>query len=547
MAKESETKRAERIIAIRDAELSKQANFRNLWQDTADWEFPMFAKIQTERIPGEPLGVTLHDITARTSGRDMASDLSSLTIPTGQEFFALNTGGELQDDAEVVDYLGQLTEDVHEEMFASNFIEEYNQALESLIFFGNASVLPNWTVKTGLRYRSYPIGSYQMRADSDGIIDTMILTVKRTARQLQQQFPNTIGPFVKKALEDATRNNETNQIFQIIQIVQPRAEFNSRLVDNLNMPVESVYIGELDRNILQEGGFESFPFAMPRWFRSPGETEGRGIGTEILPQVRKLNQMEADKTQAGNRWVEPPLEVLESFDGNVNLSPRAQNFVMEANSIKAIDLGAKGSYPIAREELAEQRTLIQEAYFKSAFSPLGGLTGDRRTTEEIRGRLTEALKKLSNPLGRLFSELLDPLIQRSVFLLITNRIVRQPPPQLTTVKIEYTGRLALALRDQHVIAADTWLGFLERMEVMAPGVSDNAEFDQMARDVGRFLGVKGTHIRPVGPRDSMRTERARLEEEAIALEKAQVLAQGYGQTVKKPEEGSAAQELQEVA
>jgi len=547
MASESETKRAERIIAIRDAEFSKQANFRNLWQDTADWELPMFAKIQTERVPGEPLAVELHDITARTEGRNMASDLSSLTVPTGQEFFALTTGGELQDDAEVVDYLGQLTEDVHEEMFASNFIEEYNSGLESLIFFGNASVFPNWTVKTGLSYRSYPIGSYQMRADSNGIIDTKILTVKRTARQLKQQFPNTIGPHVVKALEDASRNNETNQIFQIIQIVQPRAEFDSRLVDNLNMPFESVYIGELDRNILKESGFESFPFAMPRWFRSPGETEGRGIGTEILPQVRKLNQMEADKTQAGNRWVEPPLEILESFDGNVNLSPRAQNFVMDLNSIKAIDLGAKGSYPIAREELAEQRVLVQEAFFKSAFAPLQGLKGDRRTTEEIRGRLTEALKKLSNPLGRLFSELLDTLIQRTVFLLIRNRIVRQPPPQLTTVKIEYTGRLALALRDQHVIAFDTWLGFLERMEVMAPGVSDNVDFDQATRDMGRFLGVKGTHIRPVGIRDSMRAERARLEEQARALETAQVAAQAYSQTTSTPEVGSGAEELQGVA
>ena len=57
---ESETKRAERIIAIRDSEYSSQANFRQLWQDTADWELPMFAKIQTQRVPGEPLGVELH-------------------------------------------------------------------------------------------------------------------------------------------------------------------------------------------------------------------------------------------------------------------------------------------------------------------------------------------------------------------------------------------------------------------------------------------------------------------------------------------------------
>lgn len=549
MADESETKRAERIIATRDAELSRQANFRNLWQDTADWELPMFAKIQTQRVPGEPLGTYLHDITARTEGRGMASGLSSLVIPAGQEFYDLQSGDrDVRDDAEVEEYLAELTEDVHGEMFDTNFIEELNSALESLIFFGNADVFANWTVKAGLTYRSYPIGSYQIKEDSNGKIDTKILTLKRTARQLKQQFGDSVGEHVKRALDQQAGGQEMEEkIFEIIQIIQPREDFNRDKADNLNMPFESVFVGELDRNILAESGFPEFPFAIPRWFRSPGEVYGRGIGTEILPQVRKLNRMEADKTQAGNRWVEPPLEILESFDGIVNLSPKALNFVVEPNTIKAIDLGAKGSYPISREELEEQRGIIREAFFKPAFEPLTGLTGDRRTTEEIRGRLHEALKKLSNPLGRLFSELLDPLIQRSASLLIRHGVVRQPPPQLRRVKIEYTGPLALALRDQHVLAFDNWLAETERMEALQPGTVDNLDFDEASRDLARFMGVKESHIRPIGERDKIRAERQRREQEQLALEATQIAAQGYGQTTKAPEEGSAAQELQEVA
>lgn len=549
MANESEQKRAEGIIAIRDAELSSQANFRTLWQDTADWILPMFAKIQTQRVPGEPLGVELHDITARTEARNMASGLSSAIIPAGQQFFDLRAGNrDVRDDAEVEEYLSELTEDVHEEMFGTNFMEEFNAALTSLIVFGNSCTLPRWTVKTGLVYRTYPIGSYQMRADSDGKIDTLILTLKRTSRQLEQMFPKTIGEHVKKALtEQGEGRNTTNQRFQIIQIVQPRKQFNRNLVDNRNMPFESVVIGELDRNILSESGFPEFPFSMPRWFRSPGEVYGRGIGTEQLPQVRKTNQQEADHTQAGNRWVEPPLEILESFDGTVNLSPRAQNFVMEMGSIAAIDLGAKGSYPISQEELSEQRDLIKEGWFKSTFEPLTPLTGDRRNVEEIRGRLNEAFKKLSNPLSRIFNEKLNIDIERTVKLLVVNGVVRPPPPQLRKVKIEYIGPAAKALTDQHVIAFDNWTAMGERLEATIPGIMDNVNADEGFRDVGRGLGVKESHIRAIDKRDEIRVERQRLEEEAAALEKAQVLAQGYGQTTKKPEEGSAAEELQEVA
>ena len=546
---ESETKRAERIIAIRDSEYSSQANFRQLWQDTADWILPMFAKIQTQRVPGEPLGVELHDITARTEGRNMASGLSSQVIPAGQQFFDLRSAErQNRDDPEVEEYLSELTEDVHEEMFGTNFIEEFNAGLLSLVIFGNKATFPNWTVKTGLTYRTYPIGSYQIREDKNGTIDTFILTVKRTARQLQQQFPKTIGEHVKKALEEQNSGQNTSEdMFSIIQIVRPRSDRNPDMIDNQNMPFESLFIGELDRNILSESGFPEFPFATPRWVRSPGEVYGRGQGTEILPQVRKLNQMEADKTQAGNRWVEPPLEILESFDGTVNLSPRAQNFVVEANSIKAIDLGAKGSYPISREELEEQRNIVREAFFKNVFEPLSPLTGDRRTTEEIRGRLAEAFKKLSNPLGRLFSEDLNPMIARTVMLLIANGVVRQPPKQLRRVKIEYTGPLALALRDQHVIAFDNWLTEIERMEAIWPGVSDNTEADEASRDLARFMGVKESHIRSITSRDQIRAERQRREQEQAVLEATQVAAQGYGQTTKAPEPGSAAEELQEVA
>lgn len=549
----SETKRAEAIIAIRDAEHSRQSNFRQLWQDTADWILPMFAKITTRREPGEPLGPELYDITARTEARNMSSGLSAQVVPAGQEFFDLQSNDRtLADDPQVQEYLARLTEDVHEEMFGSNFMEEFNAAILSLVVFGISDTFPRWTRKTGLIYRTSPIGSYQVRENSDGIIDTKIITVKRTARQLLQQFgQKALGPKVIEAMEAQARGSENaDQIFEMIQIVQPRQVFKPSLIFGMNnkrnMPFESVYVGVMDRNILLEDGFPEFPFAIPRWWRSPGEVYGRGQGTEILPQVVKLNQMEADKTQAGNRWVEPPLEILESFDGKVNLSPRALNFVVERDSIKAIDLGAKGSYPIAREELTEQRRIVLDAWFHDAFEPLGQLKGDRRNELEIRGRLGEAFKKLAQPLGRLFKEAADPLVTRSTQLLIRNRVVAPPPPQLQSVKIVYTGPMALALRNQHVSAYDEWMLRVEQAEALQPGAIDNVEIDDAVRDLGRFLGVRESHIRTIPKRNKLRAERERQQRVQEELQAAQMAAQAYGQTNQAPVEGSPAEALKEA-
>jgi hypothetical protein len=544
--------RAEKVIAVRDAEMSRQSNFRQLWQDTADWILPMMARITTTRTPGEPLGAELYDITARTEARNMASGLSAQIIPAGHEFFDLQTSDRtLVDDPEVQEYLARLTEGVHEEMFATNFIEELNAALLSLVSFGISDIFPHWS--NGLVYRTYPIGSYQVRESADGIIDTKILTVKRTARQLYQKYGEAIGDHVRKALEAQAKGQaqeDEDSRFEVIQIIQPRDVFTPGLLfgkrNKRNLPFESVHVGVMDKNILLDEGFDEFPDAIARWWKSPGEVYGRGQGTEILPQVLKLNQMEADKTQAGNRWNEPPLEVLDSFDGNVNLSPRAQNFVTQLGSIAAIDLGAKGSYPIAREELDQQRMIIKDAFFHDAFEPLGDLQGDRRNELEIRGRMGEAFKKLAQPLGRVFGELLDPLIGRSTKLLIDNGVLEPPPPQLNSVKIVYVGPMALALRDQHVTALDNWLLRLERIEAIQPGIVDNLEGDEAARDTARFLGVKESHIRSIVEVRLLREEREREQRLAEEMQAAQLAAQAYGQTNQAPAEGSPAEALKEA-
>ena len=196
---DSDTKRAEKLIALRDAEYSKQANFRQLWQDTADWILPMFGRIQTEVVAGERFGETLHDVTARGSARKMASGLSSEIIPPGQEFFDFKSADRgLRDDGQSQEYLAQITEDVHEIMFDSNFIQEFDAAVLSLVTFGISDTYPKWAANEGLRYMTYPIGSYQVRENSDGIIDTKIITLRRTARQLFHRYGLNIGEKVRK-------------------------------------------------------------------------------------------------------------------------------------------------------------------------------------------------------------------------------------------------------------------------------------------------------------------------------------------------------------
>ena len=547
---------AEEIIALRDRERSKLGNYYSLCQNVANLMFPRDNQITTTSAPGSPQTAGVHDVTAIKESENMTSGLSAQMIPTGQEFFALRASRRELNNIQVVrSYLDLITEKTHEELFVSNFLMELNETLRSLICFGTGNIYSEWTIQTGLNFTDYDVGSYQMLQNSKKRVDTMILTPPLSARQAVQEFgKENVGKNTQDMNDDPKKRNNT---VDFIHIVRPRQKRNPFLTDLANSLFESLYVDVKEKLIvdginpngeLNRSGFYEFPYHPSRWTRRSNEVHGRGIGTEILPQVRMVNQMKADFIELGDRWARPPKEVLESFDGEVDMSPDALNWVSDRYTITSIEGMVKGDYIITKDVLEFERDVIREAFFKNVFDQLGSLTGDRRTTIEIIERLREGLKKLSSPIGRLISELFTSLITRVVLLLIRNGVLPQPPEILQGqgFKVDYIGPLYLALRDQHVRAFEYWVAMIGQMEDTFPGVKDNVEYDTAIRDFGEFVGVKSTHIRSVRDRDIIRQQRQQMQEEQRQLELAQTIAQGYSQTTKAPESGSAAEQLQEA-
>lgn len=536
-------KQAEEIIALQKREEDKQANFRTLWQNTANYIFPRENNITNTMSRGAAKTETAYDTTAITDSADMASGLSNILFPPGLRFFSLRASDRVLNEQEnIKNYLNLAAETTHNELFASNFMLQLNETLRSLIVFGTGNIYSEWTVRTGLNFRDWDVGSYQILENAAGRVDTMILKFPFTARQASQAFENP----GKSVLEAMAEEKNREKSFDFIHIVRPRKNRNVLLEDSLNMPFESVYVAVKDKATVEEGGFEEFPYHVPRWMKTTGEINGRGQGTEILPQVRVLNQIMCDFIECGNKWNNPPREVLESFEGEVNVTPGAINWVTELPSIKSMDEGVRGNFPITKDILEMQREVVHKAFYRNVFDPLTELTGDRRTTLEIRQRIREAYKKLSSPIGRIQAELLDPLIIRAVRLLVRNGVLAPPPVRGLLVNIEYEGELALALKSAQANAFQNWVLFVSEIEGIWPGAKDNVSIDNAVRDMGRTLGVKNEHIASEQERDAAREMRAQQLQQKQVLETAQAAAQGYGQITKAPESGSPAEALQEA-
>ena len=531
----------EQVIEFRDRELTAQANSRTLWQDTSKYLYP-YVNITSEYEPGSRRTDDIFDITPMLDAEDMVSNLKHILFPAGQRFFDIKIGGNKLPD-NIQRYISILTESAHEQIYNSNFITELDENLRSLIIFGPSPIYCDWNTKDGLYYRAAIVGTYQLIENSKKLVDGIIITMKYNPSQAIEEFgEENVG---KSVLEAAKDNNKKNEKFEFIYLIMPRNKINPLMSQKIskNMPWMEIIVGVKDKITVYEGGYRSFPYPTARWKRPGIEKDGRGIGTEILPQVQVLQALNRDFNEVSNKWANPAMDVLYSFEGPYRTFPGARNNVASLPSAQAVDRGLNGNFNTTEESLDRQAAIISRAFMKNAFSPLEDLTGDRRTTLEIRERMRSTWPKIGTPVARLWYEQISPLVERSILLLIRHGAVPPPPPELQGVNfgLEFVSPFALELRSQQSKAFQEWAFIVGEMEERFPGATDNVDSDDAIQRLGRTLGVNTEDMASEEQRQEKRKERARKEQQQLELAALQAGGQAYGQTTGAPEEGSAAE------
>jgi hypothetical protein len=534
---------AERIIDLYKRQETNVATYRSHCQDIANVIFPRENAITHTPTQGDKRMDTVYDPSAILDIDTAISGLMYYLVPTEQPFFALQSNDRRQNEIDWVKrYFSVLTEVVHDKMFQSNFLMQYTETLKSKMVFGTSNIRSGF--KSELYYTDYDISKYVFLEDYKGDVDTVLIKDQKTARQAAQEWGDDCCKSVTENLNDPKKEND---YLDFIWVCRPREKRNTRLEDSLNMPLEVKVVSVKDKEIVFESGSPEMQYHVGRWSKSSGEITGRGQGMMVLPAVNSLQSISRDFEELVNRHNNPPREILESAieAETVDNTPNANNWVTEMNSIRALE-GLKGNFPETKDYMEMRHNQVRRAFFLDVFDQLGELKGDRRTTLEIRERLREGFQKIGRPIYRIYREDFNPLITRTVNLLIRNGVAPPPPAGLSGFKIEYVSELAMALKSKQARGAREWLAIVGDASQLFPNASDIANTDEIIRDIGISLGVKTEHIRSEEEIEAIRQQRQAEAERQKALEAAQVAGQAYGQTTKAPEDGSAAQQLQEA-
>lgn len=541
---------AEEIIERMEQFEQERTNWDSLWQDCADYGMPGNNQIIRKEAPGTER-IDLFDTTAEDSIVQLAAGLYSYMFPTDSKAFVLRVDdSELAEIDEVKNWLDQVTNIIHEHLVQSNFRQAFFEFLKSLACFGTASLYSEKGKVQPLNFINHHIANIYIAVDSDGTIDTVYRSFEFTARQAVQEFgKENLGEVIVGAY-DSKRKDKT---FKFIHAVFPREEAENK-GDPLTLPFASVYVSRDDRRIVSESGYSEMPYQVDRFEKDALENYGRSPTMKKLPDIKMINTMRKTQIKGWEKMCDPPIVLPD--DGSIWPLATQPGGVLykRAGGDSPEWFEFRGNLQGTQEAILNVKADIRTGFFLDLFDAL--IDRQNMTATEVMARVEQKMRLLTPIIGRLQSELFNPLIHRVIGVLnrqtkknadgSVSSLLPPMPEELSErdYRIEYLGRLALALKTLETE------GFVKTMAELAPlgeagrlDYLDNFDIDLVSRDMSRNNGMPSTWLKDIEQRDAERAARQQQAQAQALMERAPDAAKAIKSVSQKPEEGSIAQEL----
>jgi hypothetical protein len=511
-------KRAEMIIKRYERLKTNRTNWDQVWQEVLKYVVPRKAWVTRKReTAGERTDSNLYDTTARRANQILAAGFQgNMTNPATKWFNLRLQDPDLNRLNEIKIWLADSENKVLDVLNSSNFNEQIHETYVDIGSIGTSCLLEEEDVKDIVRFTAVFIEEVVIDEDASGRVDTVYRKFKMSAKAAFDLWGERAGPKTMELMKD----DKWDEKVTFIHCVQPRDKRNPFSERSVDMPYESVHV-ELDsRTLVAEGGFLEFPYMVARFNKVAGDMYGYSPGVILLPDIKMVNAMAKTLIKAAQKIVDPPLTMPhDGFLLPLKTTPGGINYKLSGSEKDRIEpLETKGNIPVGRDMLNDYRTAIHNGYFTDLFL----LLADRKnmTATEVQERIAEKMVMLGPVIGRLQSEMLDPIITRTFGILLRRGILLPPPEVLQgrEMVIEYVSPLALAQRREAVTSVSSLLQMTGGIAQFIPEVIDKIDGDKVIDEAAEIFGVSPEIIRDANQVSAIREQRAELQKEAQQAE-----------------------------
>jgi len=506
------------------------------WSEIADRVLPRYAnsfnRNSADITRGEKRTEKMFDSTAALGLERFAAAMESMLTPRNQKWHRLKASdSSLNKDRDTKLWFEEATNILFKARYApkANYASQQHEVYMGLGAFGTGSMFIDFHDDGGLRYNSVDLREIFFDMSHQGSVDTSFRKFSLTARQMQQRVDVGRWESLPDAVEAALKEHP-NKKFEIIHCVKPRIEVDKKKKDYRGKAFVSYYVSIEGKKLMSEGGFNTFPYPISRYVTGPGELYGRSPAMIALPAIKVLNEQKKTLLTQGHRVVNP---VLLSHDDGVldtfSLKPGALNpGGVSAEGRALVQALPTGSLAAGQELMDMERSVINDAFLVSLFQIL--IETPTMTATEVLERAREKGALLSPTMGRQQSEMLGPMIERELDVLVQQGML----PPMSDALIEAGGELDIEYdsplsRSQRAEEAAGWLRTLEAAIAYANTTQDLSVLDQFDTDViypalAEINAVPASWMRGQEEIDELRKQRSQASEQQQAIEAAPAAA-----------------------
>ncbi len=468
-----------------------RAPWTHTWKELSKYLAP--TRGQFDAQPSNPAARIDHKTLLDSSGSMAvgvlgAGLMSGLTSPSRSWFDLTLRPRALKKLPGVRAWLLEVKKELESALAKSNVYSVLQGIYEELSVFGTAAFLVEEDPQGGIYCRPFTVGEYVLDVDDKGRVNTFGRAFFMTPAQLARAFGAAHLP--PKILQEL--KNQTPGRHKVIHLIFPNEQADPHWADFTHFAFKSIYFME-DGTLLRESGYHEFPVIAARWeTKTTADIYGRGPGWKALGDVKMLQKMQKTKLVALDKSTNPPVLISAGVQGEVNLLPGG---ITRCNSLT--DSAVKPAYQVQPDlsgldkALEQVRETIRAQFFADVFVMLSAQDIPNMTAAEVAERRQEKMLLLGPVFQRLKTELLDPLIERTYYILLRQGLIPSAPEILHGLElhVDYISTIAQAQRSSALEPLAQGVAFASTLTQAAPELSAQLNYPRALAEGLESLGV----------------------------------------------------------
>jgi hypothetical protein len=534
------------IIKRRDLLRANRDLYTEKWDRIAKLFDPTTIGTTSNLTPGAPIMQQNFDSTGQQALDILGKFITAELMNPSRKYVAFKPSDpRLDNDDAIKEWCEECRDRTLEILARSNFYTEGALAIKQDAGFGSASLFWGQRVSQpwekivgfrGLRFQCDRVGRFLIATNANGEVDTNFREFKLSARAADKMFPKAPpGTRFSQYMRADKVDEETN----FIHAVYPREE---KGYGNKGMPWASCYVEEESKIIVDESGFNHFPFACPRWDVMPNETYGRGAAELAYNTMATKNKAREMTLEALAIKIRPPVFARhDSVIGTLRIKPAGYTAInthgLPINqAIMPFDAG--GDFKLAQMEDEKLKQEVRSMLYVDVIQQVLEMELKDVNNYTFAKKLELLYWVLGSVYGRFEREFLRALFDPLFMYLYENRQFSPPPDALLasggSIDIEFDNPLAKAQGAKEVNSLN--LAFQDLAPVIAyqtqisgrADILDVYNWDAWAEQVNKLRGVPATVTRSEQEIAKIRKARIEAQQNQAQMDQIQQGAEAAG-------------------